>query len=493
MTQRFRLALVVLIALAVVTLSVWLLKGGLDGRGAGVGGDGEHVAPDKSGGALLVPRDPADGEPGGGNGGPSAIPGGMLQPGGPRVPSGIDLSDPKQRRAYLADLLSKVPVDWEAVAGVVAITTEPLDPAAREAILTAMKSGDRNGASKALMVTHDPAFVPDLLAVLDDLTAPEGARRVALLALGQMPGGDRDEIAKALESRLKGEMSPDFEVLDAIARRGGRESARAVVQYVERSSEAERAWQALSGRMDLKDPEVAAIVAEALTRTQSPGALETLLRVAGEPGAAGLAPALIALDREDVSETHRALVYDALAHVGTGDAMGHLLQVSRQPGVYGEKALLALSAVRSATDEARAALVNELERAALNPRPEMAKATLLLAVGRLQVKEALPRVVESLRDPSDEVRNSAIRAVGLMKSAARPHVGEIARLFQEGNQATRGSVATALGNIGGPEATKHLEEFLKDTTLDSSLRRTIGFAAETARAGGAAGDPDAPR
>jgi HEAT repeat protein len=245
--------------------------------------------------------------------------------------------------------------------------------------------------------------------------------------------------------------------------------------------------------MDLKDLEVSAIVAEALARTQGPGALETLLRVAGEPGAVGLAPALIALDRDGVSELHRTLVYDALADVGTGEAIGHLLQVSRQSGVYGEKALLALASVRSATDEARSALVTELERAALNPRPEAAKASLLQAVGRLQVKEALPRVVESLRDPSDQVRNSAITSVGLMKSHARPHVAEIARLFQGGTPATRHAVVMALGNIGGAEAAQALEEFLKDTTLDSNLKRTIGFAAETARAGGADADPGTPR
>ena len=493
MTQRFRLALVGFVALAVVVLSVWLLKGGLDGRGSTVTDADGRAAPGENDGASLDPGTPWRSDD------PRAVPGGNASPGGTltglpaRVPSGVDLNDPKQRATYLRDLLKAMPVDWEAVGAVVALMTEPLEPSSKEAILTALRTGDRNGASKALLVTHDPSFVADLIAVLDDPAADEAAKRVALLALGQMPGANRDEVAKALEARLKDDMNADFEVLDAIARRGGRESARAIVQYVERAAQADRAWQALSGRMDLKDPEVAAIVAEALGRTQSPGALETLLRVAGEPGATALAPALIALDRDDVSETHRALVYEALAHVGTGEALGHLLQVSRQPGVYGEKALLALSAVRGATDEGRAALVNELERAALNPRPDVAKASLLQAVGRLKVKEALPRVVDSLRDPSDQVRNSAIIAVGLMKSLARPHVPEIAKLFQNGSPGTRNAVAMALANIGGPEAAQHLEEFLKDTTLDSSLKRTIGWAAETARAGGADADPSSPR
>lgn len=172
---------------------------------------------------------------------------------------------------------------------------------------------------------------------------------------------------------------------------------------------------------------------------------------------------------------------DALAQTGSLAGIDHLIEVSRQPGLWGEKAILALANIPNATPEARESLVRELERAAVNPRPELARAALLEVAGRLQVKAALPTMVESLRDPSDQVKNSAIRAIGLLRSNARAHTADLARLFQGGSPSTRTAVAVALGNIGGEEAVKELEELLKDTTLDSSLRRTLGYGVEQAR------------
>jgi hypothetical protein len=54
--------------------------------------------------------------------------------------------------------------------------------------------------------------------------------------------------------------------------------------------------------------------------------------------------------------------------------------------------------MRSAAPEARAKLVDALERAGLNPRPELAKEKLLLAVGALRHAEAIPLVARSLDD-----------------------------------------------------------------------------------------------
>jgi HEAT repeat protein len=489
MTPRFRLALVVLVALGVVTLSIWMLKGGAGGGGDSTSG-GRADPENASGRPLAGTNDPnATGGAGATGGRPSGTgPGGVTLRPGIRAPEGLDLTDPAQRRKYLLQLLAKGPESWDDVAALVALTTEPLDPAVKEALLKALMSGDRNGVSKALNVANDPSLVPDLLAVVDDPNAPAAARRVALLALGQMPGGNPDEVAKALEARLQGNANADFEVLDAIARRGGRESVRAVVEYVERSKDAARLSQALVGRMDLKtDPELASIVADALGRQQSPGALETLVAIAGQPGVPALAAALVALDRDDVPEALRTKVLDALSQNGTVVAIDHLIAVSRQPGMWGEKAILALEHIpKEASREAKESLVRELERAALNPRPDLARSALLTAAGRLGVKEALPAMVESFRSSDDNVRNKAISAVGLLGHHARPHVAEVAKMFAAGTPATRTSVAVALGNIGGPEALAALEEFLKEPSLDSSLRRTIGYAIEQLQGG--AGD-----
>lgn len=495
MTQRFRVALVGLVALAVVTLTVWLLQGGSGGdsdstpkdRAAPVDAQGRELSAGGRGGSGGPTS--ADGSAGNGATGGGRTGGVGLTP-GMRVPKGMDLSDPEQRKRYLLELLAKGPESWDDVAALIALTTEPLDQAVKDALLAALRTGDRNGVSKALNVAHDPTLVADLLAIVDDPATPPAARRVALLALAQMPGAPADETAKALESRLQGDMNKDVELLDAIARRGGKESVRALVEYLERSSDAARLAQTLTGRVNLKDdPDSAAVVAEALGRRQSPGALDALIAIAGQSGAA-LAPALIRLDRDDMPEAQRTKVLDALGQTGSTVAIDHLIAVSRQPGLWGEKAILVLANIPDASPEARESLVHELERAAVNPRPELARSALLEVAGRLQVKAALPTMVESLRDPSDQVRNSAVRAMGLLRSNARANVGDVARLFQGGSPATRTAVAVALGNIGGEDAAKALEELLKDPTLDSSLKRTLGYAVEQAR--GVAADTPAP-
>lgn len=500
MTQRFRLALVALAALAALTGALWLLRGAPDllpepGRGgrpeappADPGDEGLSGRPPLTGSATGTDRT------GGAGAGPATTPTGGMRP-GLRVPEGVDLSDPLQRRAYLLELIGKRPPVWEDIAAVVAITTEPLDPAVLAFLLQQLRSGDRNGASKSLVACHDPALVPELLAIVDDATSPAGARRVALMALAQMPGAQRDELVKTLEARLTGTGVADAELLGVIARRGGAEAARAITEYLGRGGDAVRLAQGVVGQLDLtQDPAAAEVLAEALRRTSSPEALSVLVRLASaRPGASAMAGPLIALDRDDVPEALRTQVLEALAQVGSTESTEHLLRVARQPGTYGERATLALANLTQASPEAADALLAELERSALNPRPEQSRSALLQALGTLRSVKALPVVVGFLEDRDLQVRNSALTSLGRMGTLARPHVKEVAQHFAGGSEATRIAVAIALGGIGGPEAATQLEELLKTPDLGAQLRRTLGFAAAQARGlppdaeGGAAG------
>jgi|GEM_PF-1958185 len=485
MTFNFRALLILgtlllgILALAGVAVTVW----------TSLASDRENLdlAPERTSGSSDAPGADLSGR------GPTLDP--LAQPGVPpatadsvrpglRTPSGLDLSDPAFRKAHLADLLARRPIPWSEVAELLALMTEPLDPAMRARLLEALKVGDRNGALQALVNAHDPAFVPELFAIVDDPGAAVGARRVALQVLGRMPAGERDALVKELEARLAGHSAPDAEVLSAIALRGGAEAMRAVSEYVLRSPDASALGQSLVGRLDVaRDPAAAAVLAEALGRVQAPAALDTLVRLAGQEGAALLAASLIALDRDDQPAELRQRVFESLALTGSAEAIAHLLAVSRQPGQFGEYATLALAQLSSAAPEAREALLAELERATLNPRPELAKAALLESLGTLQVQAALPQVVSSLRDASERVRNSAVRSLGRMGPSARAHVSEIGRLFASGSEATRVVVAMSLGSIGGADAARELEELVKLPNLGPSLQRTLAYALDTARGG----------
>ena len=50
-----------------------------------------------------------------------------------------------------------------------------------------------------------------------------------------MPGAEADEVARQLESRMRGKLSQDRDLLYAIAVRGGKEAARSVVEYIKRT------------------------------------------------------------------------------------------------------------------------------------------------------------------------------------------------------------------------------------------------------------------
>jgi HEAT repeat protein len=487
MTTRVRLGLLLLVALAAGVAILLLDRRGEpdDTDTAEVGGRERAATSDPE----LMGAEPAREGPGTGPEPVTAPQGSGVTP-GIRRPEGLDLSDPVQRAAWLETLLAKRPVPWDEVAAVVRTIAGPLDAKLKADLLAILRRGDRNGVLQVFAVVQDPSVVPDLLAVLDDLSAAEGARRAALLALAQLPGADRDALVKELEARLTGREAGDAGLLDAIAQRGGPEAARALTEYVLRSPDASRLAQSIAGRIDLvRDPAAAAVFGEALGRTSSREALEALVRIAGASGAPSLAAPLVRLDRDDQPEAVRVQVLEALARIPTTESLTHLIAVSRQSGVFGEHAVLALGNVAGGPPEAQDLLVAELERASLNPRPELARAMLLEAVGSARIERAVPMVVDNLRDSSDRVRASAVRSLGRMGQVARPHVAAVSQQFDRGSDGTRIAVATALGSIGGPDAETELKRLLALPGLGEDLKRTLGYALDAAR-GGRPGDAD---
>ena len=140
-----------------------------------------------------------------------------------------------------------------------------------------------------------------------------------------------------------------------------------------------------------------------------------------------------------------------------------------------------MATISSADPGARRAISRALDEADKNPRPERAKKSLLLAIGAVGDKSALPTVAKRLSDGDDEVRGAAARAMGRLGPSASDYVPQLATVFKEGKPQTRIHVAVALGSIGGKEAMQVMERALEEKGLSPSLERTLKYALRNAQ------------
>jgi HEAT repeat protein len=477
MTPRFRIALVLLAGVGAVTLALWLALGNPAGSRGGSSDDSIERTAGRGGGESALGVAPTERSPEMTGTAPAPVAvgsSGSVR----RTPSGIDLSDPAQARALLAEYLKESVVPWDKVAELLRVMKEPLDPAARKVLLEALRTGNRAGARIAFESLNDGTLVPDLLAILDEPGLPQGARQAVLGALYSMPGADPAEVVRNLESRLTGDVGVDRDFLHAIASRGGVEAARALVEYVQRSTSPRQIPSHLWLPLALsKEPEAMAILSRAIAEARSPDTLRTLVAMAGQPGAGGVAAALIALDRDDQPMAVRQDVFASLGRIGTRDAVDHLLRVAEQRGEYGEMAWNAVAQIGAADADARARLLEAIDRAPLNPRPDMALRNLLRAAGTLRMEEAKPKMVRALDHADEEIRAVAVTSLGALGPKSRDQVGTLVRMYSVSpGPGLRTSIVIALGTIGGKEAADALHQMLGDTTLPANLARTIRYA-----------------
>jgi HEAT repeat protein len=482
MTPRFKVALAVLGALVLATGALWIALGDLGGKGkrppkpptATAGREAPTLEPEDL--RTAEGPDPTlSGQSGGTDGGePDAT--GRLHP-GIRTPSGEDLSDPKVVKALLAQHLAEEVVDWAAVKQLVAVLKEPLDPHMRERFIEELRTGNRVGVVDAFGALQDGSLVPDLLTMIDEPGLPTQARAAVLLALQQMPGADRDEVVRGLEARMTGDQRWDLQVLQAIAVRGGREATRALVDYVKGGEQGRRMPSWVLQRLDLRrDPEGAEVLAGALRTEQSPETLRTLVDMAGRPGAQALVEPLIALNRDGVSEDIRQQVIVSLGRVGNETAVSHLLGLAQQPGVYGDVARRAVGSMTDATPASLDLLTSALLTADRTAQPDQNRSNLLLALGTLRHKAALPHMGDALKDRSTEVKIAAVRGLGRLGAASRAYVSSLVSLYSSGDDTMRRHVVIALGSVGGPEARNALAQMKGDPKLSPSMQRTVDVA-----------------
>ncbi len=431
--------------------------------------------PGRAGSTQETPASPAA----------NAHPGGHTTVVGSREPFGIDLSDPRAVHGALVAALGKAPRDWSAVRRLLELYKEPLDSDVRETLLQALRGPDREPAREALANAQDPTLVGDLFALFDDPEAAGDLRTAVLDVLARMPGAPASDVVLGLESRLRNDPMADAPLLRAIARRGGEEAARAVVEYLQRSSDPLRVPGRLAmGQALRKDPKAMAVVARGLEDATRSDVVVALTGIAAVPGADALVPALIHLDTSDRPDELRRAALDALAQIGSPEALDHLLQASRESGPTGEDALRAIGRMDSAGPKTREMLMAALEDAARQPRPIQAKRELLSALANLGHEAAAPAFRDALTDPDDRIRQSAALGIGRLGRRGRPYVEDLVRAYASSERRVQRILVQALGMVGGDEARSVLEQMKSDEGLSPDIQRAVVAALQRLPVGG---------
>ena len=395
---------------------------------------------------------------------------------GTRPAQGPSYGSPEERAKKLRELLNAPEIRWEDVARILSITNEPLSEEVRGILLNRLQTGPQyNRVLKAFANARDEALVQGVIALYEDASSSARAKKAALQALWQMPAGEPNEISKYLESQLSGEIGRDGHLLNALARRGGKESARAMIAYVQGLENPQTMPPYLLRAIPPSDDEeVRKIIRDGLNSDKtSPAALQTLLRMVANPAMRGFGETLVSLDRPDQSMDVRRQLYATMSDSGDSAAIEHLAKRAVESGHMGTMALEALGRVKAANPEGRQSLMNLLERAPLHANPPKAKEHILLALGSLGHRPAIPAMVGALEDSNTRVQIAAIRGLGRMGAAAQEHLPTLARVFTEGNGAMQQRVAVAVGQIGGPKALDMMKSMESTEGIDESVRRSL--------------------
>ncbi len=484
MSTQLKIALTAVATLVLAVVLVVLLREepAVDGGGYTLEGDGTPQQPEAPEGAdprLDGGVDPAGASLGGGPDG-----GGTLRP-GVREPSGIDLSDPAVRETELRRLLDLVATDtsaWRKIAKVVALMEEPIPDDLREHFLNGLSLGPRrNQTMFAFAVLRDESFVEDLFTLLDDPSVVKGARTAVLTALWQMPAGNRDEVVRKLEGRFTGDPVNDQQLLQAANRRGGPEAARALTEYLQSLGNPRQVPPHVLRTLDLTDKQAAEVFATALEREESPQVLKALITTASQPGARELIDPLIALDRDGTPDDVRQQVMDALGRIGDTKSVDYLLRKAEEPGVFGDRAVLALGSLNTSARGVADQLAKALDGSANNPRPVKFKKSLLIALGNAKSAEGLRVVGKTLDDGDGEVRMAAVQAMGRMGQRARGYEDRLAAIYRGASESEKRNVVIALGSIGGEESIAVMRRMLKEEGLSASVKQTLQMGLRAAQ------------
>jgi HEAT repeat protein len=373
-----------------------------------------------------------------------------------RTPEGIDLSDPAVVKGLLREYLVLEDPPWDQVAKLLGVLAGRLDDDIREHLQRELVRGNAAGAIQAYAQVRDGTVVPELLRLLDDPETDAHDRGNVLHALASIPSSDEAVLVTGIESRLDGDPDHDRPYLAAIARRGGAEGARALVQALARAPDPARFPPETFRDLDLRrSPGANEVLAAALADpAASPGARRAVAELAGRPGASpAVVDALAALDTEGQDRLVRTQVLLSLAATGDDRAIGRLLDLASKGADFGSVAARALADVSAASVPAR----DRMLAAARDTKDENLRTNLVTALGNVKEKRAVPMFVEAIEKGSKPTQREAVVAVGRLGAEGNSAVEALGSAFTTGNEGLRSEVAIALANIGTPEARRKLE------------------------------------
>lgn len=473
--QRLILAIVVVLVGGGVA---YVAMGGLSDRSPppiGAGSDGR-----RPGSTDATPPRPLDGAQAGAGMSATDDPtvlragrGGI--PNGLREPTGEDLSDPKVVRELLRSQLADANPRWDYVAKLLAVYREPLEADVKAVLLASLEHGNAAGALQAFRELHDGSVVADLLRLLDRPGDDPHDRANALLALSTIPGADAAEVVTGIEGRLTGDLAHDRAFLQAIARVGGLEATRALLDAVAKSSAPLEIGADVFRELDFrKDPSAADHLASVLrTTTLSEAALSVAVELAGRTGATrALVESLLALDVDATPEPVRKRVVASLAATGDDAAIDHLLAVAAKGADYASVAAKSIGDVHSASPAMRAKL---LEVAKATP-DENVRLQTVRALGELRASPAVPFLTESLASQSAPLQTESVIALGRIGKDSEPATDALTKLYDGAGEALRQHIAITLGRIATERAKALLEQFLvaeKSDRVKTTLRGAL--------------------
>lgn len=401
-------------------------------------------------------------------------PGGSGLPNGLREPSGEDLSDPATVRRLLREHLAEANPRWDYIAKLLQVDREPLEPDVKATILAALEHGNAAGALQALAFLHDGSVVPDLLRFLDNPSVDPHDRGTILIALSTIPGANAAEVVTGIESRLTGDLAHDRVFLQAIARTGGIEAVRALIDAISKSKNPADIGIDVWRELDLKkSPDAANRLSSTLrSTTLSPEALGVVVEMAGQPGASReVVEALLSLDADATPEPVRRRVLASLGATSDDAAIDRILAVAEKGSDYASVAARAVAEIRSASPESRAKLLDVAKKTS----DENLRAQVFTALGTLRASAAVPMLTEHVASPSPLLARSAVMALGRIGPDAAPALEALAKAYDAGDEAMRQHIAIAIGRVGNDRAASILKQ-LQAVEKSEKVKTTLNGA-----------------
>jgi HEAT repeat protein len=462
----------------------------------------------------------------------------------PRLAALLGSAATADAKKFACDQLALIGTDAEVPALEKLLNHPELSLAARsaleripgEASLAALRRGlastegsARQGIALALGARRDDQAVPALAALL-----PEAG---AIDALGEIGSARALEALMAAEARLTADARARWSA--AALKCAARQQSTGALQTLSQpaqppairsaafiglaTAQGEKGADLLMAALTGSDETLRSAAIRALRESKSSTLLRAaaqglgrlpedvraqLIVVLGERGNAAALPGILA-EASSPDEAVRRAALDAIGALGDASAVPALLGLLEKADATGRKA------AAEALGRLRGEGVDEALAAALRTASPAAQEALIRSLTERDAKSAVPAVLDAATSPEAGVRQEAIRALNKMAGAdAGPRMialldratdadraaieAALVALYRRANAvaplaaaaggasgATKGSLLTALGALGGPEALGALQAALKDddATVRTAAVRALANWPDAAPAG----------